>query len=492
MNTRSVLQRGRWLSALIGIALATLLWTMTWMGLARAQTSTGAISGTVSYVGQVAGSHAIHVEVFRDPAAGPVGHTDILSPGGSYAVADLADGTCYVHAWLDATDHGGKPVKEDPQAWYDPDGDGNANAVAVCIGKTVEGIDIVLTDAPSPWTLTGGPAIAGGQVNALIMHSSISGTFFATVGMFDGGDQAKVYRSTDSAASWTPVYTPTISRLYALAASGSVAYAAGEGDGQQDVLVRSSDGGDHWTPLPLPEGYHILQAIAIHPSISTTLYVAGKEESKSERGSEVFRSLDGGSTWTRVLWVPQGAGQDWNYLSALAIDPHNPDVLLAAGEMRAGGPIQGVIYRSGDAGATWTQVLTTTYKADDVRFTSLLVHPIVSGTVYAGTGHNEVYRSTDGGLRWETVYEAAGFRLAFAPPNTVYASTDGGNVHASTSGGDAGTWAELAGPVGGGAVCRAEYPGPPEPRESGPGDDRRPGPAGPGMVPAGSGGRQLP
>jgi photosystem II stability/assembly factor-like uncharacterized protein len=121
--------------------------------------------------------------------------------------------------------------------------------------------------------------------------------------------------------------------------------------------------------------------------------------------------------------------------------PITPSVLLAAAN--SDGSPDGVIYRSEDGGATWPVSVTI----QDAQPLVLAAHTITPTILYAGTGGSamtggpsQVFRSTDAGQSWSQVLDESGGRLVFRPPSTVYAIADWGEVRASEFNGDPGTW----------------------------------------------------
>ena len=133
--------------------------------------------------------------------------------------------------------------------------------------------------------------------------------------------------------------------------SGSIAY---EGFG----VLRSMNGGRTWENMGLEETGSIGR-IVFHPDDPATIYVAAMGylfEENSQRG--IFKTTDGGQTWEQVLYLGDKTGG-----SDLIIDPVNPDVLYASMWERIkypdhkvyGGRNSGV-YRSQDGGDTWTKM----------------------------------------------------------------------------------------------------------------------------------------
>jgi photosystem II stability/assembly factor-like uncharacterized protein len=168
-----------------------------------------------------------------------------------------------------------------------------------------------------------------------------------------------IYRSVDDGLTWSPVNDgikqpnalawrlergPT-GTLYALIARRSEDGSIGnDGDG---ALYRSTDGGDHWETMHLPEGANAPDGIAIDPQDSKRIYLAlwaratpekdKMEEARAQRGASPARpkvlngegggialSEDGGETWRWILDRDQ-------HIYDVTIDPRNPKVLYATG-----------------------------------------------------------------------------------------------------------------------------------------------------------------
>ena len=125
-----------------------------------------------------------------------------------------------------------------------------------------------------------------------------------------------------------------------------------------DGVYKSTDGGDSWTNMGLAESHHVGR-IVLHPDDSDVVYVAAAGHlwgPNPDRG--VYRSRDGGESWERVLYVdPQTGAID------VAMDPSNPNILYAAMYQRQrrpwgfhGGGRGSGLYKSTDGGDSWTRL----------------------------------------------------------------------------------------------------------------------------------------
>src|SRR5580704_8391526 len=118
---------------------------------------------------------------------------------------------------------------------------------------------------------------------------------------------------------------------------------------------KTVDAGQTWTPLTDKEKFASIGAIAVAPSNPNVIYVGtGESGLRGDMtwGNGVYRSLDGGKTWASL------GLQDSRQIGAIIIDPDNPDIVLVAAIGHAFGPntTRGV-FRTTDGGKTWTKTL---------------------------------------------------------------------------------------------------------------------------------------
>lgn len=122
-------------------------------------------------------------------------------------------------------------------------------------------------------------------------------------------------------------------------------------------------------------------------------------------------------------------GLHWNYLSldydqvtvtAIAVNPSNADEVLASADSR--------MYRSIDGGTTWTQIVTGSFQSRQVQVWQIMYNPANPAMVFAGAD-DSLYRSVDGGLHWTGIYNGACHSVAINPKNpaVVYALRHDGN-----------------------------------------------------------------
>ncbi len=298
-----------------------------------------------------------------------------------------------------------------------------------------------------------GPFRAGRTVgmDAVWSHPS---TWF--IGVNNGG----VWKTTDYGHTWEPIFddqpTGSIGCLAVAQSNPNVIYV-GSGEGLQrpdlsvgDGVYKTSDGGKTWANTGLKDGLQI-GGICVDPKNPDRAFVAvlghpyGPNE---ERG--VFRTLDGGKTWNKVLYKDANTGA-----IAIAFDPRNSktiyaDLWAARQAPWENGSWQGTtsgLFKSTDGGDTWKQLGGGLPTAVDglgrIGFTICAADPKrIYATVSAGE-KSGVYRSDDAGYTWrfmnkeprvigrgddfaELRVDPAKPDVLFAANTSVYKSTDGG------------------------------------------------------------------
>jgi photosystem II stability/assembly factor-like uncharacterized protein len=271
-----------------------------------------------------------------------------------------------------------------------------------------------------------GPANFGGRVTDFAVAIRMGRPQVIYVASAGGG----VFRSADQGATWTPVFDHAGDMLSigAVAVSASdpnvVWVGTGEATNRQssqwgDGVFRSEDGGDTWKDMGLA-GTRNIGRIVIDPTNPAVVYVAATGHlfgPNPERG--VYKTTDGGATWTRSLFVDDNTGA-----IDLVMDPHAPNTLFAAMYQRrrrawgfdGGGPGSG-IYRTTDAGRSW-QRLSGGLPTGAMGRIGLAVDAqdgrMVYAVVEAGHGRSGVYRSLDRGDSWT--------RLSDVNPRPMYFS----------------------------------------------------------------------
>ena len=262
-----------------------------------------------------------------------------------------------------------------------------------------------------------GPAMFSGRIsdvagvpdnrNILYVGSSSSGLFKSTNGgttfepVFEDGGTLSIGAIAVLPDDPDVVYVGT--------GEGAVRNSISIGDG----IYRSIDGGATWTHLGLTDTERFSR-IVVHPRNPRIVFAAAMGHAwgpNEERG--LFRSADGGNTWERVLYRNETTGA-----SDVAIDPLNPDIVYAGmydylrrpWHFRSGGPGSG-LFRSADGGNSWTR-LTDPALANGLPGAGVIgrvgvsVHAADPNRVYAlveSQEEGELWRSDDRGITWQVV-----------------------------------------------------------------------------------------
>jgi photosystem II stability/assembly factor-like uncharacterized protein len=231
-------------------------------------------------------------------------------------------------------------------------------------------------------------------------------------GAVDGG----VWESNDAGRTWTPVFDrEEIGSIGAIAVAPSdprtIYVGTGEADMRSDIaygdgVYKSTDGGKSWAHLGLSDTKQI-GAIVVDPHDANIAYVAALGHPygpNPERG--VFKTTDGGRTWSKVLFKNADTGA-----ISLAMQPGNPNVVYAAlWQTRrppwnvyppSNGPGSG-LYKTSDGGATWTQL--TQGLPQRVGHIGLSISAASPHRVFANVDSppnaGGVFRSDDDGASW--------------------------------------------------------------------------------------------
>jgi photosystem II stability/assembly factor-like uncharacterized protein len=214
-------------------------------------------------------------------------------------------------------------------------------------------------------------------------------------------------------------------------------------------LWRTTDGGVRWEPLFDDQPAGSVSAIAIAPSDPSVIWVGTGEafiRSHISIGNGVYRSVDGGKTWTH-----QGLDQTGR-IARVMVDPHNPDVVLACALGHAYGPQpERGVFRTTDGGKTWDRVL---FVDENTGCSDLVMDPNNPAVVFAGMWQIEIhtwgrvsggsgsgiFMSRDGGVTWKRL---AGHGLPTTPVGRIglaIAPTNSEHLYALIETGDGVAW----------------------------------------------------
>ena len=257
-----------------------------------------------------------------------------------------------------------------------------------------------------------GPAINSGRIGDIAVDPTDK--FHWIVGVASGG----VWKTENAGTTWTPVFDDQSSYSIGCVTFDpsdplTVWVGTGENNSQRSVaygdgVYKSVDGGLTWKNVGLPNSEHIGK-IVVHPEDGNVVYVASQGPLWSSGGDRgLYRTTDGGTTWTRILHVSDDTG-----ISDLVMDPRDPDVMYASAYQRRrhvwtlinGGP-EGGIYKTTDGGETWTE-LERGLPSGDIGRIGLAVAPTNGNRVYAiveaAGDESGFYRSDNAGASWKKV-----------------------------------------------------------------------------------------
>ncbi|WP_153067048.1 DUF11 domain-containing protein [Steroidobacter cummioxidans] len=320
--------------------------------------------------------------------------------------------------------------------------------------------------AVNEWTQIGP---SGGYVRGLVFHPAAAGVLYSIV-------EERFYVSTDNGMSWTArpkEFSDTLTALVVDPTNGDVLYvfeinsglwrsadrgetftfvgAGGSDAGVIDLaishdgmrllaataagaLLKSDDGGAHWsnvTPAatpPLVASYFVALTIDL---VNKDILYAGM------LNGGVFKSTNGGATWTQLMAGPGGSLE-----YSIVVDPADQDHLLLSAVQ---------LLESHDAGASWSIV-------GGAAGPVVAFDPQDSNRIYVGSIHNAIFRTRDGGAPWELFNTDDGLtcgwfnhlhvdprdpsHLVGGGDEGICASSDGGSTWTSASAGISATRVE--------------------------------------------------
>ena len=244
------------------------------------------------------------------------------------------------------------------------------------------------------------------------------------VGAASGG----IYKTTDAGVHWQPIFdgqsVASIGSLAVAPSDPNVVWAGtGEGKLRSHISVgqgiyKSTDAGRTWTLMGLEQTGRIPRLVIDPKSPDTVLACALGHAYGPQPDRGVFRTTDGGKTWTKTLFVDENTG-----CSDIAMDSNNPRTLFAGmwqievhtWGRTSGGPGSG-LYTSRDGGATWKKLTGRGLPARQVGKVAVAISQSNPNRVYAlietgdgapwdgkETDAGQIFRSEDGGESWRVV-----------------------------------------------------------------------------------------
>ncbi len=330
--------------------------------------------------------------------------------------------------------------------------------------------------APAPRLLSGlvwrnlGPFRAG-RVSAVSGVIGQPGTFY--IGLPLGG----VWKTTSAGETWTPIFdavtaASSVGALEVAPSDPNIIYVGmgdlitGGGINEGDGVYKSADAGKTWQHLGLDDTRQIPSILVDPKDPNLVLLAAQGDVHKKSETRGVFRSTDGGKTWTKTLYVDDTTG-----MQKITWAADHPEVMLAtsvrhyvvpvtgparvpaaAGGGGGGGggpqtgPTQTKLFKSTDKGLTWHEITGGGLPRLTGR-TSVAIAMNSNAQRMLLIGNFGLYRSADGGTTWRQM-DAADRRIAngqggyncgvyvdpknpdvvYTVNTAMYRSTDGGNT----------------------------------------------------------------
>ena len=331
--------------------------------------------------------------------------------------------------------------------------------VAVFSASALIGARVAFSQQPAPDAFAGmrwrmiGPFRGGRALTALGVPGKPNEYLFGSVG---GG----VWKTSNGGGTWEPIFdSQPIASIGAIAIAPSdpkvIYVGSGEADMRSDIsygdgIYKSTDGGATWRNIGLRDS-HQIGRILVDPRDANIVLVAALGHGfgpNAERG--VYRSSDGGETWTKVL----GKNDDTGGVD-LCFEPGNPQVIYASlWQVRrppwsvyppTSGPGSG-LYKSTDGGLHWRQITSGGFPRADVGRIGIAVAPGENGRrVFAIVDARDggLYRSDDAGATWRLVSsdkriwkrgwyfggvtaDPRDANIVYVANTSIYRSTDGG------------------------------------------------------------------
>jgi photosystem II stability/assembly factor-like uncharacterized protein len=263
-----------------------------------------------------------------------------------------------------------------------------------------------------------GPAVMSGRISDIAVPSATRPGERLGKTIYVASAAGGVWKTTNGGVTWNPLFDgQRVSSIGAVAVAPSNASIVYVGTGESNNLrssswgegiYKSTDAGKTWSFSGLRTSQHIARII-VHPTNPDIVYVAAMGPlwgSGGERG--LYKSTDGGRTWSNTKALGQFTG-----FTDVAFDPTNPNTLYAVSYQRerkaysfvGGGPESG-IWKSTDAGASWTQ-LTQGLPTGDKGRMGVSVSRSNPNTLYATVDASDggIFRSDDAGQSWRRTNE---------------------------------------------------------------------------------------
>jgi photosystem II stability/assembly factor-like uncharacterized protein len=261
--------------------------------------------------------------------------------------------------------------------------------------------------------------------NVLVFDEATPGTVYLGFSTF-----GELMKSADEGRTWVSSGSfYTLSSIVIDPRNSNTLYA-----GAHAGVMKSTNGGKTWEPTGLAGLY--ISVLAIDPRMPAVLFARASKSGIPDSKFAVYKSVDGGAHWTKASaglpakgygpirfsrdrsdvlysgtttgffkttdsgkrWKRSGTGLEERAISDVVIDAHDPETVYVAASASRKAPAG--VFKSINGGQTWTNISAGLPRADVM---ALAGDPSHSGVVYAGTGGQGLYRTTDAGARWTRV-----------------------------------------------------------------------------------------
>jgi len=261
-----------------------------------------------------------------------------------------------------------------------------------------------------------GPALNGARVEAIQANPKQPGTIYVAFG--SGG----LWKTVNNGLSWKPIFEnmPSLGiGDIALAPSNPEIVYVGTGESLKKArnftmpgtgIYRSDDGGNTWSHLGLNDTWHIGE-IVVHPQNPDIVLVAALGHFWSpNKNRGIFRTEDGGKSWSHVLFIDEKTGAN-----DIVFSPVDPEIVFATAWENYPGVsgANSAIYKSVDGGKSWSKMANGMDIDQNTGRIGIALSYQDKNKAYAfvdqrnrgGDGAaGEVYKTTDGGNSWEKTH----------------------------------------------------------------------------------------
>jgi photosystem II stability/assembly factor-like uncharacterized protein len=234
-----------------------------------------------------------------------------------------------------------------------------------------------------------------------------------------------MFKSTDGGQHWLEINSGLANRRITAIAMSPIDPSMIHVSTDRRGIFKSTSSGENWVEVNAGFTNRSVWALALDPKDPKTLYAGGERD--------VFKSVNGGASWS-ASGISTRLG--YGYIGALAIDPYNSNIIYA-------GASEGVVYKSTDAGETWSRVSAGLGTGS---VSTLAIDPKDSNTIYMGINDGGVFKSTNGGATWSGINVGLSDRSVRAlsinaqDPRILYVGTYTGGVFKSINRGE--SWFE--------------------------------------------------